>query len=69
MPTPPTLAEACAFERASGGCDIEAMMKMALEGRVSQLRRWASVWLKENCNVKVVIEELSSATQAAANNL
>lgn len=57
------------FERASAGRDIEAMMRMALEGRVEKLRRWASVWLKENCNVIVVIEEPARATPTAANNL
>jgi hypothetical protein len=59
------LTEARAFERASGSRDIEALMRMALQGRVQTLRRWAAVWLREQCNVVVVFDEAPALREVA----
>lgn len=35
---------------------IETMMRLALQGRTITIKRWAQVFLKEQCNVEVECE-------------
>lgn len=48
---------------------IATMMRLASEGVQPSLRRWASQWLRVNCNIVVIVDEpegMENATPAEA---
>lgn len=48
---------------------LEMMMKLSLQAVSPALRNWATKWLKENFNVKVVNEDQNRASKTPANDI